>query len=153
MAIDFTNVSKLKVTKDIRKEYRLGVALKANAPSPSFTVVSAGEANKVYFNAFLKSTKSKFRQISNQNMSADLLAEIRDNDRDLYSKYIIVDWKNVYDGNGNPVEFNPTNVKEFLTALPNQIFDEIRQFCGNYVNFMDEDFEIVNDMEEIAKNS
>ena len=47
------------------------------------------------------------------------------------------------------MEFSVGNATEFLTALPNYLFDELRDFCQNPKNFtsLDDDEEVVEEIE------
>lgn len=117
---------------------------------PVLIVKPAMESNKPYFNASLKASRSNMRSIRNGNVTAGLLDETRAMDRDLYSKHVIVGWTNIQDSAGKDVPFDRSVVGDFLEALPNWLFDELREFCGTPSNFI-EDGQV--DTEAVAKNS
>ena len=52
----------------------------------------------------------------------------REQDRDLFPKFVIVGWDGVLDSDGEPVEFTKENCADLLAALP----DWFR--AGNVVN-------------------
>ena len=78
--------------------------------------------------------------------------ENRDEDRRLYPKHILRGWRGVVDSNGDVVEFNPERAAEFVEALPDWLFDELRAFCGDVQNFLEEDDGDEEDDEELAGN-
>ena len=107
---------------------------------PTLTVLYAGERNKPFFNAVLKKTKTV--SAARRKLSAARMKKDRQSDKELYAKYIIKGWRNVLERNdrGEEVEstFSPENVLEWLEALPNHMFDEIRMFCSDETNFIEE---------------
>jgi len=118
--------------------------------APVLSVRPAMESNKPYFNASLKASRSNMRSIRNGNVTAGLLDETRETDRDLYGKFVVVGWENVQGGDGKNVNFNREIAADFLEALPNWLFDELREFCGTPSNFIADD---IVDAEAVAKNS
>ncbi len=120
--------------------------------TPILHVRSATPENTAYLNATLKRTGKFSRQIETTGINAKLLNMHRDNDRKLYSKYVIVSWENIFDSDGKSVTFSKANCLEFLNALPDWIFDGLRNFCGKHFNFIDNDDMDDTDKETIAKN-
>lgn len=147
--IDFSNVKNIKVDNVV--EYRLA-QIELGGKIPSLFVVHAGDTSPRYHNAFLKSLKGKTRQFATGNVNAVMLAEMRAADRELYPKYIIKNWKDVIDNVGDQVPFNPENCRQFVEALPDVIFDEIRNFCGQYNNFLTQESLTNEEIENIEKN-
>ena len=150
--MSFANVAKYKVDKSTRREYRFHNIDLGNGKIPSFIVVSASDVNKSYFSAFLKATSPKMRQAQSSKITMNFVEEVRAINKDLYSKYVIVGWKNVIDDEGRESQFSPTQCREFLNYLPDQMFDELTSFCSTYTNFID-DFPAADEMEQIAGNS
>ena len=144
--VDFSHLQKLAVRKDHTVEY----IFYPLEDEPSLTVVSASESNKGYTGAILKRSRRTVRRMRGGNMTPGMLAEARNEDRELYPKMIIKGWKGIKDSGGGDVAFSPENLGEFIAALPDWIFDDLREFCGNPSNFLDEDNLI--ETEEIAKN-
>jgi hypothetical protein len=69
-------------------------------------------------------------------MNASILKENREEDRELYPLYIIKGWQGMLDGDtGEEVKFSKTEAAAFLEALPDWLFDDIRNFCGNPGSF------------------
>lgn len=105
---------------------------------PVLIMKPATEANKPYFNAVLKRSRRNIRAVQSGSLSTALIAENRAEDRDLFPKFVVVDWDKVKDSAGEIVPFSQENCADFLEALPDWIFDEIRNFAGNSVNFVGE---------------
>lgn len=143
MTTDFTNFEELNVSKGATAEFPLDML----AGKMSLTLSPATEANMKYFNQLLKKSRSKMKQISSKKLDVNILGDNRNEDRELYAKYIIIGWK-VNDAKGKPVKFTTENVEQFLNALPNWIFDNVRAFASSPESFID--LEI--DPEETAGN-
>lgn len=122
-----------------------------NGKHPILKVVFAGEGNRKYFNALLQHsqlTNKGVRTRKKNNINVDTLKEVRNRDREMYPKYIVTGWENVMDNSGKNVEFSEEECKDFLSSLPDWIFDELRDFCTNELSFTDS-----LDIEVIAKKS
>lgn len=147
MTADFSNLTALAVTKDDTADLTLYTVV----GEPILTVRPAGEANKPYFNHLLKHTGKYARRLKASKISATMLAENRDEDRALFPKFVIVNWNKrpPIDAAGKSAPFNEENCVAFIKALPDDVFDEVRDFATNMENFRDDDF----DTEAVAKNS
>lgn len=115
--------------------------------SPTLILKPATEANKGYFNVLLKRAGKSARKVRAGSINSGLVEENRDEDRDLYPKFIVVGWKDVLDVNGVEVDFNLEDCIKFLAQLPNWVFDDIRNFAGDPSNFIE-----MIDLEINAKN-
>ena len=128
---------------------------------PYIEVSHAGESNKPYFNALLRRSKKNMRRMRAGAVDAAALADNRDEDRALYPRYIVKGWGIsekagvILDSTGNEIEYSAENVSTFLKALPNWLFDELRLFCGEESNFLEdlEEGEEVPNSEEVSGNS
>ena len=147
---DFSHLSNLKV----RPSKQIEFTFERIAGEPALMVRSSSESNKPYLNALLKSGRRALRKMRGGKMSAEVLAANRDQDRELFTKHIVVDWKaeTVRNAAGKPVKFSPEACAAFLQALPNDLFDELRVFCGDVDNFREEDDLTREDIEGLAKN-
>lgn len=140
----FDNLRKLELSSEMTAEFTLFQV----EGEPVLTLTVANEVNKPYFNELLRmSRKNRGRSTANVINSATV-KENRDNDRELYPRYIIRSWKNVKDTMGNQVEATPENFKEFVDALPDWLFDELRTFAMDIQNFLP----TAVDAEEVAGN-
>ena len=111
----------------------------------------AGESNKPYYNALLKTAGKRARKVQRQGLTLEDLRQNRDEDRVLFAKHIIADWKGVTDDDGNAVPFSEDNVNELCQQLPDVLFDVLRNEAGDLSNFYD-DSEQVPDSDELAGN-
>lgn len=147
---DFSHLSDLKVQPSKQVEF----AFERIEGEPTLVVRSSSESNKPYLNALLKSGRRTLRKMRGGKMSAEVLASNRDQDRELFPKYVIVDWKaaTVRNAAGKPVPFSPEACTAFLQALPNDLFDELRAFCGDVDNFREKDDLTSGDVEDLSKN-
>ena len=143
---DFSHLNKLAVRNDRTAEY----IFYQLQDEPSLTVVSATESDKSYTNSVLKRSRRTMRRMKGGNITPAMLIEGRNEDRELYPKLIIKGWDGIVDAKGKKVKFELENVLSFITALPDWIFDDLREFCGTPINFLEDDDIVETD--EIAKN-
>lgn len=106
---------------------------------PKLELAQATEANKPYFNGLLRRSRKNMPRIKSGNIDVDLVLANRDNDRELYAKHVLRGWSGVRDTDGNEVPFSADNALEFLTQIPNWLFDEIRDFASEPRNFVKEE--------------
>lgn len=141
---DFSHLKKLEVPVEKKAIYRI----EELDDAPELVVCPATEANKPFFNAMLRRSRKMARVIQSGNINVNTVDSNREEDRELYAKYVILSWSGIVDAEGKPVEFSPTLCLEFLKALPDYIFDGVRQFASNPVNFLEDTI----DADETAKN-
>ncbi len=140
---DFSHLNQLNVQKGMTATYTLYQI----SDAPVLTVTPATEANKPYFNAVLKRSRKMANAIRSGAMNTGMLEQNRSQDRALFPKFVVSGWEGVKDAKGKDVKFTPDTCAEFLNALPNWIFDEIRDFAATPGNFVEQ-----IDAEEAAKN-
>lgn len=146
--VDFSHLQSLEVTNDRTAEYTFH-NIEVNGKSPTLIVAPAGEANKPYFNALLKRAGRTARQVSAGKINAGMIGENRDEERELFPAYVVRGWKDMLDADGSEVEFTRENCTDFIKALPDWLFDDLRTFCGKPENFVDS----VNvEVEDLGKN-
>lgn len=124
------------------------------SPEARLELRHAGETNRPYFNAMLKKAAARARQIGGRldRVNANMLAQNRQEDRDMFPRYILVSWEGIEDDQGNPVEFDAETAAEFCQKCPAWIFDKIRNWAAAPENFMDDGQEPDPDPEELAGN-
>lgn len=115
---------------------------------PTLTVKPATEVNKPFYNNLLRRGKNAARVQRTRGMNADMVAQYRNEDRELYSKHVVTAWKGVKDKDGKEVPFSADECQAFLTAIPDHIFDDLREFVTNEGNFVDDGV----DIETTSKN-
>jgi hypothetical protein len=139
----FDYLRQLDVTEDKTAELQLISIVGVDKAVPVLIGKPANEANKSLLNAVLKRNKGGKKSAvvvgaARRDLSAETLDLQRDEEKPLYAEHVLVGWKHIPDMNGEPVEFTPENAKEFLESLPDWIFEDIRQFFQNPMNFLDE---------------
>ena len=118
---------------------------------PWLDIKPATESNKAFFNALLKCQRQRrgMRLQRGGTLTVDMIKRTRDEDRDLYAKYIVTGWGGVVDVESKTVELSPDNCREFLHAISDESFDLLRDFAGDPQTFVED---AVPDTEETAKN-
>lgn len=102
---------------------------------PHLELAPAGEVNKPYFNDALRRLKKRQAQIKATGIDASLVRANRVEEYDLFAKHIVKNWHGVVDSTGADVPFSEDNAREFLAALPTDLFDAIRDFAADLSNF------------------
>ena len=143
---DFSHLQELDVSAETTAEFTLH-QITVNGKTPTLIVAPATEANKPYFNALLKRAGKTARQVKAGAVNAGMIEENREEDKELYPKHVIKGWKDVVDATGEDTKFSAKDCEAFVAALPNWLFDEVRNFCGNPASFAE-----VLDVEVSAKN-
>jgi len=143
--MDFNHLKALEVQSERTAEYTFYQIV----GEPVLIVSPATEANKPYFNALLKRSRKNSRRITAGSFTAAVIEENRDDDRVLYPKLIVKGWRKVSDSQGVSQDFSLEKCTAFLAALPDWLFDELRQFCIDPQNFIDD----LVDVDELAGNS
>jgi hypothetical protein len=72
--------------------------------------------------------------------------EARDLDREKFAKFVVKGWENVFDDTNTVSPHSEANCLDFLRALPDEIFDDVRVFCYDASNFQP------TEVEGLAKN-
>lgn len=125
LAVDDTSTAKFRFTKI------MGV--------PTLTVRPAHRVNKDFLNEMLAAPKKIARAAANRKSGDEDLAEhlsaVREGDVEVFARCIVVDWVNVFDSSDEQVEFSEENCMQFLRAVPEDMFDDLRSFCLNIDNF------------------
>ncbi len=128
--VDFSNVAKLKFDGK-----PVPFIIDELEGSPTLFVLPANDSNEELLNYVLKNS-AKLTRLSRQKADANMLAATRKQDRDTYSRFVIKGWDDVVEASGKAVPFSQQNCHDFLTALPDFIFDRLRNFCMTPANFM-----------------
>lgn len=131
---DFSHLKVLEVTDDKTARYTLH-QITVNNKTPTLIVAPATEANKPYFNALLKRSGKSVRAVRAGSVNTGMIEDNREDEQELYPKYIIKGWEDMIDAKGKDTVFSVAECVDFLNQLPNWIFDDLRQFCGNPANF------------------
>lgn len=144
---NFENLRSVDASDETVVEYEI-VEITLGGKSPMLIVAPATMQNKRYMNAKLKGSVKNAKKLKNGQLTVKILDELREDDRNLYSHFVVKSWSNVVDDEGDVVDFSQSNCREFIDALPAWIFDELRAFCSEISNFVDQP-----DDEYFIKNS
>ena len=122
---------------------------------PTLTLRNAGQSNRPYFNAVSKQNakSGQARRLAQGRIDAETVDRNRRQDRLLFPRHVITGWAGIYDENGLEVEFSLENCAAFLTALPDWMMDELRNFAAVPANFLDDDEPDDDDIAETSGNS
>jgi hypothetical protein len=131
--MDFSHLKNLDV-----KDRTARFPIHQIAGAPALILKPATEVNKPYFNAVLKRSRRNMRALKAGAINQVMIAENREQDRELFPKFVVIGWEDMTDSKGEDAEFNLENCEAFLRALPDWIFDEVRDFAGNSVNFTED---------------
>lgn len=120
--------------------------------SPKARICLRPQTDKRYQSAQLQLAANRARSATKKRGAVTVqdLQSDRDEDRDLFPRYLFVHWTDVLDDEGEPVEFSVDHAVELCEQMPDWLFDRIRAFTNQPANFLDEP---VPDAGELAKNS
>lgn len=118
----------------------------------------ATEANAPYYNAMLKKSGKRVRQmVKSDQITAEDAALNRDDDRELYPLYVIAGWEFVEgDGEGcdddGHVHFNRLHAQKLCAMLPDHLMDRMRNHASTPERFYGDE-PAPPDPAELAGNS
>lgn len=135
MSSKFGYLDRLDVKSGVTADYTF-FAISVNGKSPVLTVRPATEATPGYYGELLVRANRSQAIVSSGAISKAVIDDSRREDRDLFPRFIVVGWHDVVDDKGEEVPFSVENARDFLSALPDYIFDEFRKWCGQEVNFL-----------------
>ena len=104
---------------------------------PFLVLKPALSVNKPYFNGLLKRSRKNARKIQALQFDEAFIEENRADDRILYAAHVIDTWGSIVEDDGQVVEFTNEKALEFLNALPDWIFDDVRASAREPQNFVD----------------
>ncbi len=138
MTADFSHLKKLSVGAAKTARYQL-IEVEGE---PTLIGVFAGETNKPYFNAVVKRSTRSARKLRAGKMTAKELEDGRNHDREIFPKFVFKGWEDMFDSAGNQAEFSEQNCFALLSALPDYLFDDVRNFFTNPESFLDDPEEL-----------
>ena len=147
----FNNIAKLQVESTVTKELVLGDITTPEDSGPVTLIgVFAGKSNRPFTNAVIRKNAMRLKSRRGKQVNFDTMVEARKDDEEIFAKHIITDWKNVFHDNGKKAPFNSENLAKLLTALPDDLFDEVREFFTNPETFRDSELFTEADAEELG---
>ncbi len=141
---DFGQLKALEVTAGKTVEY----VIHQVEGSPVLILAPATENNIPLFNAALKRAGKAVNRAKINSKTLSTIKEGRAQDCELYAKFVVKGWRKVVDVNSDEVSFTKENCHDFLTALPDYIFDDVREYAREPSNFVDD----LLDTEVVAEN-
>jgi len=148
---DFTHLQSLRVADDATASFTFFQI----GGEPTLQVRHAGQSNRDFFNAALKMNKAAARGARKQRGGVPTPEDIekaRQQDIRIFARYIVTDWQNVLDSEGNQVEFSEEVCVQFLQAIPSDMFTELRVFCLDITNFREEEMMDEEELEDLQGN-
>jgi len=102
--------------------------------SPVLILAPFTEQNRPLLAEILRMNKSSARTTLFNEKDIDKTTAYH---KELCAKYVLRGWRNVFDSKGASVLFSEEAAAEFLEALPNWLFTQIRLFAMESSNFID----------------
>ena len=128
---DFSNLKAAEVDGERERPYRFTVLEGA----PTIWFRPALNQNQAFLNETLRRSNEKVAGARRLTMSESSIEEAREEDRQVLASSCAVRW-DVKDAKGQPVEFTPEHCLEYFRALPDWIFDGVRGWASNPINWM-----------------
>jgi hypothetical protein len=110
--------------------------------APAFKIARAGGANKKY-DALQRAGLKPFQrliQAQSKNLSAELMETIGKVNKSAFIGACLLDWKNVFDKNGNQVPFSKEAAATFMDQLP-ALYEDLFGYATSIATFQDEEIE------------
>jgi len=149
----FENLKKFEI-----REALSWMELPELGPKARILLAPATEANPAYYNAMLKLSGKRVRaMVKSDSITAEDAAQNRDDDRQLYPRFVIRGWENFQgDGEGldehGHVPFSREHARKLCDALPSHLMDRLRNHASTPERFYAEDDVAPPDAEELAGN-
>lgn len=150
MTASFSHLKKLEVDAKSTCLYTFHEIL----GEPVLECHPATEQNAPYYRTVMKQAAKTAMRVRSGTMSPAMIAEAREQDRDLFPKHVIKDWPTPpLDSEGEPAAATVENFAGFLEALPDYMFDKLRVHLSNPSNFVDDDEITLDEAGDLAGNS
>lgn len=109
----------------------------ASYGNPDWTsyVVELAAANAAERKRKARLARAGGKDPEEDRLTAESIAKDRQQDRDAFPGRVVVGWEGVIDDTGKPVPFTTEDCREFLNALPDDVFDRLRAFVQDANNF------------------
>tara|TARA_R110002153_G_scaffold54447_5_gene151678 strand:- start:2348 stop:2821 length:474 start_codon:yes stop_codon:yes gene_type:complete len=129
---------------------------------PSLICKPATNINKAFLNAVMASSKQasriakakrKIKGKQDETITQAAIDKARTDDIELFVDYVVVGWEDVVNQVGDPVDFSPENCRDFLQAIPPEMFTELRLFCLDIRNFRPEAVEMDPEEQETLQGN
>ena len=141
----FNYLAKAQVKPDLVKPYEL-TDLEINGVTPILYVCTSTDANTPLFKHRLADAQNKPARRKSKKVTKADIQKIREEDIDLYARFVVTDWENVIDDSGKKVPFDVDSCRDYLLSLPSYIVDPMRDYCSDALNWTE-----TLDVESVAK--
>lgn len=135
----FKNFDRFQISESSTTELGMSPFLGKNAV---LVLAPATDANPNYHNSFLKMTARVRKDLQNDDISSDSLDLVRDIQRELYGRFVVVGWSGVEGepggegvGEDGLVQYSRGNAQKLCRLLPNELFDMLAAEAGNPRSF------------------
>jgi hypothetical protein len=136
----FSNLKKFDVTSEMVHTHKMeDITLRdaeGNDHVPELVGKPATEVNKPYARLQLQKSNKRAKSMAARGATLETMDASREDDRSMYPRMVLTGWNHIYDDAGQPVEFSLKHCEEFLQALPNYVFDSVRQAFITPQNFV-----------------
>lgn len=132
----FDHLKDLDVNETQTAEYELWEIQEEGKPVPVLILAPSGTANRPYFHDLLNRSQSVARAAKKKSISARQIDENREDDRELFPRHVVKGWRYIPEADGTYSQFTEDNVRDFLKALPDWLFDRVRTFTAQPENFL-----------------
>lgn len=133
--VDFSNFNHLNPRADRPVEYVLEIP---GMDDIILEVLPALAVNRPLLNDQAKMQAKLQRKLGRKKeLSVSDLDEMKSIIRRQYAQHIVRGWQNVKDVDGADVPFNVEHCHEFLMVLPDELFEELAEFCRDADNFLE----------------
>mgnify|MGYP001565451742 CR=1 FL=1 len=129
---DFSQLRKFAVDPGAVADFPLWMVVDADQPVPVLRLRSATLYNAPFYNESMRRAGMRMR------VGGDLAkrdAALREEDRTLFAEFVLVGWDHVYDVHGAAVPFAASEALDYLRAMPDTLFDQVRYFARDESNF------------------
>lgn len=132
--IDF-GLGNLEVNEGTTAEFEVP-GIRTGGKRPTLIVRPASEINRPYFSSALRKASKNVKRVQTHGIEVEDVKAARDEDRRLFPMHVIVGWKDLCNANKVPVPFSKAACAQFVSQLPDWLFDELRNFCSDVSNFI-----------------
>lgn len=138
---DFSHLQSLAVKKDATAEYEFFeietkplLIVRCTVDNNEYQAEIRAKRDEITRNVRKRSKGKRARQRINDR----IIELLREPDRDAFPGAVIVGWTSNKDVNGEEVEYSDESCADFLKELPDYLFDNLRLYCYDAENFIDQ---------------
>lgn len=137
---DFSHLESLAVKKDSTAEYEFfeietkpTLICRCTLDNNGYQSAIRAKRDEITRNVRKRTKGKKERQRINDR----ILELLREPDREAFPGNVIIGWTTNKDAKGKEVTYSDENCADFLKALPDWLFDNLRLYCYDAQSFVD----------------